>query len=34
MKEQFVKVADLAQIKDGQNKVVYFRQKEIVVFHI
>lgn len=30
----FIKVADLTQIKAGQHKVLYFRQKEIVLFNL
>ncbi|RMD94266.1 MAG: Rieske (2Fe-2S) protein [Calditrichaeota bacterium] len=31
---KFVKVAEVSQIKNGQNKVVYFYGREVVIFHV
>lgn len=30
----FVKVADTSQIEEGHNKIIFFRNKEIVIFNI
>lgn len=30
---EFVKVAQAPEIENGQNKVVYFRQQEVVIFN-